>query len=80
MIVSSDFCNASTGSPNIYELGWLVANEEVFGPVLSVIKWSDEEAMLEQVYRVEYGLTAAIFTKQGTSCSGTRAVRLYLGQ
>jgi betaine-aldehyde dehydrogenase len=40
-----------------------IANEEVFGPVLSVIKWEDEESMLEQVNRVEYGLTAAIFTK-----------------
>ena len=40
-----------------------IANEEVFGPVLSVIKWKDEESMLEQVNRVEYGLTAAIFTK-----------------
>ncbi len=40
-----------------------IANEEVFGPVLSIIKWRDEEAMLEQVNRVEYGLTAAIFTK-----------------
>jgi len=40
-----------------------IASEEVFGPVLSVIKWRDEEAMFEQVNRVEYGLTAAIFTK-----------------
>ena len=40
-----------------------IANEEIFGPVLSVIRWSDEEAMLEQVNRVDYGLTAAIFTK-----------------
>lgn len=40
-----------------------IASEEVFGPVLSVLKWSDEEAMLEQVNRVEYGLTAAIFTR-----------------
>ena len=40
-----------------------IANEEVFGPVLSVIKWTDEDSMLEQVNRVEYGLTAAIFTK-----------------
>jgi betaine-aldehyde dehydrogenase len=28
-----------------------------------VIQWDDEEAMFEQVNRVEYGLTAAIFTK-----------------
>ena len=39
-----------------------IANEEVFGPVLSVLKWKDEEAMFEQVNSVEYGLTAAIFT------------------
>ena len=39
-----------------------IANEEIFGPVLSVIKWTDEEAMFEQVNSVEYGLTAAIFT------------------
>ena len=39
-----------------------IANEEIFGPVLSVIKWADEEAMFEQVNSVEYGLTAAIFT------------------
>lgn len=39
-----------------------MANEEMFGPVRSVIKWPDEAAVLEQVNRVEYGLTAAIFT------------------
>lgn len=39
-----------------------LANEEIFGPLLSVIKWTDEEAMFEQVNSVEYGLTAAIFT------------------
>ena len=43
-----------------------MANEEVFGPMLSVIKWSDEEAMLEQVNCVEYGLTVAICTKNLT--------------
>jgi betaine-aldehyde dehydrogenase len=39
-----------------------IANEEIFGPVLSVLKWKDEEALFEQVNAVEYGLTAAIFT------------------
>jgi betaine-aldehyde dehydrogenase len=39
-----------------------IAKEEIFGPVLSVIKWRDEEAMFEQVNSVEYGLTAAIYT------------------
>jgi betaine-aldehyde dehydrogenase len=40
-----------------------IAREEIFGPVLSVIKWSDEETMFEQVNSVEYGLTGAVFTR-----------------
>ena len=39
-----------------------IANEEIFGPVLSVIKWRDEEQMFSQVNAVEYGLTGAIWT------------------
>src|SRR5580704_17630057 len=39
-----------------------IGKEEIFGPVLSVFKWSDEAAMLEQVNRVEYGLTCSIWT------------------
>ncbi len=39
-----------------------IANEEVFGPVLSVLRWRDEEEMLAQVNAVEYGLTGAIWT------------------
>jgi betaine-aldehyde dehydrogenase len=40
-----------------------IASEEIFGPVLSVIKWSDEDVMFEQVNAVEYGLTGAVFTR-----------------
>jgi betaine-aldehyde dehydrogenase len=39
-----------------------IAREEIFGPVLSVLKWRNEEEMFEQVNSVEYGLTAAIYT------------------
>jgi betaine-aldehyde dehydrogenase len=39
-----------------------VAREEVFGPVLSVLKWSDEDALFQAVNGVEYGLTASIWT------------------
>jgi betaine-aldehyde dehydrogenase len=41
-----------------------IANEEVFGPILSVIRWDDEDALFEQVNRVEYGLTASIWTRR----------------
>jgi betaine-aldehyde dehydrogenase len=40
-----------------------IANEEVFGPILSVMKWSDEEKMFDDVNAVEYGLTGAVFTQ-----------------
>ncbi|MDE0923787.1 aldehyde dehydrogenase family protein [Aurantimonas coralicida] len=40
-----------------------IAREEIFGPVLSVLKWRDEAAMMEAVNAVEFGLTCAIFTK-----------------
>jgi betaine-aldehyde dehydrogenase len=39
-----------------------IAREEIFGPVLSIFKWSDEATMFEQVNAVEYGLTASIWT------------------
>lgn len=40
-----------------------IASEEIFGPVQSIMRWSDEEEMLRQVNSLEYGLTAAIYTK-----------------
>ncbi|KAH8809247.1 betaine-aldehyde dehydrogenase [Xylogone sp. PMI_703] len=39
-----------------------IANEEVFGPVLSVFKWTDEEQLYMDVNAVDYGLTGAVFT------------------
>ncbi|MES2192502.1 MAG: aldehyde dehydrogenase family protein [Pseudomonadota bacterium] len=39
-----------------------IASEEIFGPVLSILKWTDEEAMMEDVNGVDYGLTCAIWT------------------
>lgn len=39
-----------------------IAREEIFGPVQSVIRWSDESEMLKIVNSVEYGLTCAVFS------------------
>ncbi len=39
-----------------------IAREEIFGPVLSILKWNDEAKMLDQVNQVEYGLTCSIWT------------------
>jgi len=40
-----------------------IAREEIFGPVLSILRWDDEAAMLAQVNGVEYGLTCSIWTR-----------------
>jgi betaine-aldehyde dehydrogenase len=50
-----------------------LANEEIFGPVLSVIKWRDEAEMIAQVNAVEYGLTASIWTQNLTTAHRTAA-------
>jgi len=39
-----------------------IAREEIFGPVVSVIKWKDEDDMLARVNALEYGLTCSIWT------------------
>ena len=44
-----------------------IFKEEIFGPVVGVVKWSDEATMFEQVNAVEYGLTASIWTNDLTT-------------
>jgi 2-formylbenzoate dehydrogenase len=39
-----------------------IANEEVFGPVLSALSWETDEEALEIANAVRYGLTASIWT------------------
>ncbi|RFU25943.1 hypothetical protein B7463_g10392, partial [Scytalidium lignicola] len=39
-----------------------IANEEVFGPILSVFRWTDEKQLFIDVNAVDYGLTGAVFT------------------
>ena len=39
-----------------------IAREEIFGPVLAMLRWSDEARMLDEVNAVEYGLTCSIWT------------------
>ena len=40
-----------------------VAQDEIFGPVLCVIPWEDEEEMLETANGVRYGLAASVWTR-----------------
>ncbi|MGH2596238.1 MAG: aldehyde dehydrogenase family protein [Actinomycetota bacterium] len=55
-----------------------VAQEEIFGPVLSVIPWKDEDELLALANDVEYGLAAGIWTSD-TSKALRVADRLEVG-
>lgn len=40
-----------------------IAREEIFGPVLSVLRWDDEDTMFDAVNGLEFGLTGSIWTE-----------------
>lgn len=40
-----------------------IAREEIFGPVMSVFRWTDEADVIKQANSTAYGLTAAVFTE-----------------
>jgi betaine-aldehyde dehydrogenase len=48
-----------------------IAREEIFGPVLSVLSWSDERRMLADVNSVPYGLTCSIWTNDVSTAHRT---------
>jgi len=50
-----------------------IASEEVFGPILSVLEWSDEAQMLAAVNAVEHGLTCSIWTNDLSTAHRTAA-------
>jgi len=43
-----------------------VFREEIFGPVMSVVRWRDRDDLLSMANSVEYGLTASIWTQDVT--------------
>ena len=41
----------------------IIANEEIFGPVMSIMKWKTVEEVVARANKSEYGLAAAVWTK-----------------
>ena len=50
-----------------------IAREEIFGPVMSVFRWSDEGEMLKEVNALKYGLAASIWTNDLVTAHRTAA-------
>ncbi|GAA5148225.1 aldehyde dehydrogenase family protein [Microbacterium pseudoresistens] len=48
-----------------------IAREEIFGPVMSIMRWDDEAKLVSDLNAVDYGLTASIWTNDAS-----RAYRL----
>jgi betaine-aldehyde dehydrogenase len=55
-----------------------IAREEIFGPVLAILKWSDESSMMDEVNAVDYGLTCSIWTND-LSTAHRAAMRVQAG-
>ncbi len=54
-----------------------IAREEIFGPVLAILKWSDERSMQDAVNAVPYGLTCSIWTNDlSTAHRAAMAIRV----
>ena len=58
--------------------GMRIAQEEVFGPILSVMRWRDVDEAIDICNGVEYGLTASIWTRD-INTALTAAQRLQTG-
>ena len=56
-----------------------IAQEEVFGPVLSVMRFRDDEEAIELANNTEYGLVGGVFTRDGERAMQA-ARRLRAGQ
>jgi len=40
-----------------------IAKEEIFGPVVSILRWSEENDVIARANSLDYGLTASIWTR-----------------
>ena len=61
-----EFENGFYVAPTVFadvDMSMRIAREEIFGPVLSVLRWSDLDDVVRQANDVPYGLTGAVWTR-----------------
>jgi betaine-aldehyde dehydrogenase len=51
--------------PTLFEVDGTeeIASEEIFGPVISAMPWSDEDELIETANRLPYGLAASVWSR-----------------
>ncbi|HEX9644536.1 MAG TPA: aldehyde dehydrogenase family protein [Acidimicrobiia bacterium] len=55
-----------------------IATEEIFGPVTCLMRWNDEDEVIEQANSLDYGLTASVWSRDLATAHST-ARRLEAG-
>jgi aldehyde dehydrogenase (NAD+) len=64
--MDGDYSNGNFVAPALFadvENSMTIAQEEIFGPVLAVVPFSDEDEAIRLANDTEYGLGAGVFTK-----------------
>lgn len=56
-----------------------IVKEEIFGPVMSILKFSDTDEAIKMANNVQYGLIAGIFSESSKTCNYV-ANRVHAGQ
>jgi betaine-aldehyde dehydrogenase len=64
-VTSGDLANGYFVAPTVFDEcrdDMAIVREEIFGPVMSVLEFDDEEEVIERANATEFGLAAGVFT------------------
>jgi betaine-aldehyde dehydrogenase len=68
-VTAGDLANGFFVEPAVFDAchdDMTIVREEIFGPVMSVLEFDDEEEVIERANATEFGLAAAVFTNDLT--------------
>jgi len=68
-VTSGDLANGYFVAPTVFDEcrdDMAIVREEIFGPVMSVLEFEDEEEVIERANATEFGLAAGVFTNDLT--------------
>jgi betaine-aldehyde dehydrogenase len=68
-VTAGDLANGFFVAPAVFDAchdDMTIVREEIFGPVMSVLEFDDEEEVIERANATEFGLAAGVFTNELT--------------